>query len=226
MNQTLIPMATLAASFLTLFGGAEWIHRKGRLEAEWSRKLVHIVTGLITLAFPLVLTSHWQVLILCASFGVILSISKRNAFLPSINGIDRKSHGSILYPVSVYGCFLMFQWQGDLIWFYAPILTMAICDPIAAWVGSQTNWKPYQVGADKKTLGGSLAFLGASALLLTGLFSWMPFPAEGSPTILALFLASMATLAEGISQHGRDNFWIPVAVSLGMLFPTIITHLI
>lgn len=216
MNPAIVPIATLAASFLTLFGSAEWMYRKDMLQVEWSRKFVHIVTGLITLSFPILLSSHWQVLLLCSSFGVILIVSKKMDLLESINGIDRPSQGSILYPLAVYLSFIVFEEKGGLIWFYAPILTMAICDPVAAWVGKKHPWRPYQVGNDSKTISGSSGFFVSAFLLLTGLFLGTSISLSLPIVVAAAGIAMVATLTEAISQHGSDNIWIPLVVIISL----------
>src|SRR5690606_10098770 len=107
------PMLTLAGAFAALFAAAEVLYRVWRMNAEVTRKVVHIGTGLLALLFPLVLTSHWQVLALCGSFAVLLWISIRYKFLPSINGIRRKSYGSLGYPISVYVSFLAYEYSGQ-----------------------------------------------------------------------------------------------------------------
>lgn len=216
MNPALIPMATLAASFLTLFGSAEWMYRKEWLQVEWSRKYVHIVTGLITLLFPIVLTSHWQVLLLCLSFGVILVISKKLSLLQSINGISRASHGSILYPLAVYLSYIIFEEKGELIWFYAPILTMAICDPMAAFVGKKKPWSPYKVGQDTKTISGSLGFVFSAFVLLLSLFTFLHVTLVVPIAVAALIVAIIAAFTEAISQDGSDNIWIPIVVLISL----------
>lgn len=52
----------LAAAFLGLFGIAEWLFVTYKPQAEYTRKFVHIGTGLLSLLFPLLLTSVWSVL--------------------------------------------------------------------------------------------------------------------------------------------------------------------
>ena len=100
-QQEIIYMAIYAGSFLALFGIAELLYHYAKVYIEITRKVVHIGTGLITLSFPLVLTTHWSVLILTISFVVILVISKKFNLLKSINGIRRSSRGSILYPIII-----------------------------------------------------------------------------------------------------------------------------
>src|ERR1700741_4724092 len=101
MSKDIINTIILACSFLALFGLAEFIYHTFKVRAELTRKLVHFGTGILTLLFPVMLNNHWLVLFLCGSFALILMVSLKFNLLKSINAIDRKSHGSISYPISV-----------------------------------------------------------------------------------------------------------------------------
>ncbi|SEJ58201.1 phytol kinase [Dyadobacter sp. SG02] len=209
----IIPPLILASCFLALFGLAEALYHFGKVRAEWTRKIVHIGTGLLTLFFPVVLVSHWQVLFLCASFLVILLASLKFGWLPSINAIDRFSYGSILFPVIVYMLFLVFEMKGNgLIVFYLPILILAICDPVAALVGKRLPFGKYQVLGCGKSVAGSLAFL-VSAWLVTAA-TVTAFNNIPSGMMLILSVPIVATIAEALGVKGMDNFTIPASVVL------------
>lgn len=209
----IIPPLILACCFLALFGLAESLYRFGKVRAEWTRKIVHMGTGLLTLLFPVVLISHWQVLFLCASFLVILLASLKFGWLPSINAIDRFSYGSILFPVIVYALFLVFQMADrGLIVFYLPILVLAICDPVAALVGKRFPFGKYQVMGGGKSAAGSLAFF-ASALLVTAV-TVSTFNDVHSGMLLVVLVPAVATISEALGVKGMDNFTIPASVVL------------
>jgi phytol kinase len=208
----------LASSFLLLFGVAELLYHKLKVKVELTRKLVHIVTGLLTLLFPVMLNNHWLVLLLCSSFALILVVSLRFNLLKSINAIDRESVGSIAYPVAVYGCYLAYDYTGqNYLYYYLPILTLAICDPIAALTGKRWPIGKYKVGKDSKTLMGSSMFF-LSALILSWYFI-RTFTGDDKISIIgsALAVSAVATMTEAISRRGLDNITIPGAV-LVMLF--------
>lgn len=207
----IIPPLILACCFLALFGVAELLYHFGKVRAEWTRKIVHIGTGLLTLLFPLVLSSHWQVLFLCAGFLMILLASLKFGWLPSINAIDRFSYGSILFPVIVYLLFLIFQMAGKgLIIFYLPILILAICDPLAALVGKRFPFGKYRVWGCGKSVAGSLVFL-VSAWLVT-VATVLAFDNVPSGMQLILLVPFIATVAEALGVKGMDNFTIPASV--------------
>jgi dolichol kinase len=136
---------------------------------------------------------------------IILVASIRFNLIKSINAIDRKSYGSITYPVAVFGCYLAFEYSGDnYAYFYLPILTLALCDPLAAIFGK--TWPYGKIG--KKTIVGSSAFFVSSLIL--ALVIHQSF-------VKALLIAIVSTIAEGVTPHGLDNLTVPASV-LGILF--------
>lgn len=218
-----LPVLWLGVCFLALFLIAELLHRLARVPAEYTRKLVHAGTGVLTLLFPVFLTEVWQVAILCGSFLVLLLISLHTGWLPSINAVERKTAGSWLYPIIVFLCFLFYEGSkgGEQIrfnryyFFYLPLLLLAFCDPAAALAGGY--WKrKYRDTPPGKTLAGSLAFFLLATLicLVCGLaFLKRPAPSNILPvTVLSVPIAT--TLAERVSGRGWDNFTVPAAAML------------
>lgn len=214
----------LSLAFLVLFGSAELIYHLGKVKAELTRKYVHTGTGLLTLLFPILLSSHWWVLLLCGSFFIILLISLKHKFLPSINAIDRKSNGSLFYPVIVYMIFVLYEWKSELmglpdfIYFYLPVLTMAICDPLAALFGKRWPLQTYKMNRDQKSIMGTGVFILSSILLTLFLFYQIRITSISGPLLLtALIIGVGAALTEAASRKGADNFFIPLSSWLLLL---------
>jgi phosphatidate cytidylyltransferase/phytol kinase len=215
-NEIYIAIA-LAASFLVIFGLAEIGYHFLHIKAEYTRKFVHIASGLLTLTFPLFLTNHWLVLALCLSFAGLLLGSLALGLLPSINAVGRFTLGSLAYPAAIYGTFLVYSHYHSLLYFYYPVLTLTICDPIAALVGRKTGWKKYSIANEHKSLSGSLAFFVAALILGFVLLSAMDF-ALGLPALITVCLvAAISAITEGISPKGLDNITIPAVVILILL---------
>ncbi|MDF3028376.1 MAG: phosphatidate cytidylyltransferase [Fluviicola sp.] len=215
MNDDIVPLIWLSFCFLGLFGISELIHRITSTKVEHTRKLVHFGTGALTLLFPAYLTSSWSVLVLCASFAVILLFSLKYRFLPSINAIDRESHGSILYPLAVYSCFLLYEYhQYDLMFFYAPVLVLAISDPLAALFGKRWPKGEFTVGKYSKTLMGCTAFLLSAFVVLLGLSYLFNKELSFMTAYQLVLVATGATLVEAVSGKGSDNLTIPLSVVL------------
>lgn len=226
MMQELITITWLGACFLALFGLAEWLHRGFRVQAEITRKIVHIGTGLLSLLFPLYLHQIWQVALLCGLFLVLLVFSKRKQFFSSINNIARPSYGSLLYPVSVFGiyCFYHFQLQQHnlfqpLYYFFAPVLLLAICDPVAALTGNMYKHYHPQT-AQGKTFAGSTGFFISAFILCISLQICLKNKENAFIIILlnGVFTSIITTISEWYSGKGRDNLMIPLSAVICLLF--------
>lgn len=204
----------MSTAFLLLFAISEWLYLKKNVQVEITRKISHIGTGILTLLFPVFLTSHWEVLILCSSFLVLLVLSIRFKFLKGINNVERTTYGSVLYPVAVYLVYLAYASTGNLGHFYAPILILAISDPVAALVGKNWPMIPYSIGSEEKTVAGSVAF-SISAFFIAGMI-WIVggevLSVQSIFTVLAI--AILSALTEAVSRKGWDNLSIPLSVLL------------
>jgi len=203
---------TLMATFLTIFGSAEFFYHQFNLRVEWSRKYVHCAAGLMTLLFPVMLGSHWLVLMMSVCFAVILFFSKKLNLLKSIHNIERKSKGAILYPIAIYFCFLMYDLVDLGIFFYLPVLIMAVSDPVAALCGKRFPRGNYQIGSAHKTVVGSGAFMISAFMICFGVFSllWqLPFYLM---ITCSIGIAVATTVVEAVSGNGSDNITIPACV--------------
>lgn len=226
MNTQFAYCLILGGCFLALFALGQFLYRVVKVQAEYTRKLIHVGTGLLTLLFPVLLENHWYVLLLCSLFAVILTLSMKFNFLPSINAINRKSHGSISYPIAVYCTFLFYAYdctndcshthEKQTAFYFIPILTLAICDPLAAVLGKRFPIRFYRVGEGNKSFGGSLAFFISAALIcLIILYGGLAGTHSLSGAlIMSLVIAMVTTLAEAVTRNGFDNLTIPAAAML------------
>jgi dolichol kinase len=215
MNKEIINTGILAALFLLLFLIAEFLYHKLKVKAHLTRNIVHFGTGMLTLLFPVMLANHWLVLFLCAGFAIILIISVKFNSLKSINSIDRISYGSILYPIAVYGCYLVYDYFGkELLFFYLPVLTLAICDPIAALFGKRWPYGNFRIGNDTKTVMGSLAFFISSVAVTLILFYFLSTKNLNDVLPVTLLIAATSSVTEVLSVKGIDNITIPASVVL------------
>jgi len=218
MDKNVVSMLVMATAFLALFAFAEILFRHFKVNSENTRKIVHIGTGLLALLFPITLSNHWQVLLLCSVFAFLLIFSRIKGFLPSIHAIRRQSYGSFGYSFAVYISFLAYEYQGrQYVYFYLPVLILAICDPFAAYVGRKKRYKPYRVGHGMKTLGGSFAFFILAIVATAVVYLYLnDFPSPLRFICISLTVSVTATLAEAVSRRGLDNVTIPMAVLLGL----------
>lgn len=199
----------LSSFFLLVFAIGEIAYRVFKVRAEYTRKWSHIASGFLSLLFPYYFDSILWVGIICAIFLLFLYGSKQLKLLPSINAVERKTHGSILFPAAVFLSYCAYKWQGDeLVYFYLPVMTLAICDLSAAIVGKSYPIIKIPVFNENKSLGGLLAFL-ISSLAMNAVFLCTGFPLS----ITSVCVVSLtAAIVELCSPHGIDNITIPASV--------------
>lgn len=218
MNQDVQNALILGGMFTALFALAEALYHWCGVKAEYTRKMVHVVSGISSLAFPILFDTHWMVLALCSSFALVLWLSYQYNHLPSINKVGRHTHGGLLFPVVVYLCFWGYTQSEMYIYYFLPILILALSDPLAALAGKSMPIGPYLVFGQSKTLMGSSAFF-VSALLCTTLALWlMEGAALPKAFIAGAFIALVTTTVEAISHKGYDNLLIPISGIAALLF--------
>lgn len=213
----------LSACFLALFAFAEVLYRVFNVKAEYTRKIVHIGTGILTLLFPMYFTSTWQVALLCITFLAVLYISERIGLLPSINNIGRKTAGSLLYPVVVVIVFAFYKYMlaryvvfNGLLYFYLPILAMAIGDPVAALAGNVAKDETKGIKTNKGTISFFIVVSVVSTMLMYVLNDERY--SIGELVVFAIPLAALTAIAERVTGGGWDNFTIPLIACCYLLF--------
>lgn len=206
----LLSAGIIGSLFLLLLGGAELWARKGNPRPEWTRKLVHLGGGAISLSFPFFINSPWVVLGMALSLSALFWLGAEKDFLKSLHSVDRSSRGSEYYPLAIFFVFLL---SADRVWIYiASVLTLALADSFASLVGGRYGRIRYEVGSSSKSLEGSLAFL-----LLAFFAIYIPcmFMTE-LPGLVCLFcallVATLVTGFEAVSLRGSDNLFVPIGV--------------
>ncbi len=227
MTPILFTFITLSACFLALFAFAEMLYRVFNVKAEYTRKIVHIGTGILTLLFPLYFTATWQVAVLCITFLAVLYIAERIGLLPSINNVGRKTAGSLLYPVVVIIVFAFYKYMlsryvvfNGLLYFYLPILAMAIGDPVAALAGNVDKHEAKGTKTNKGTISFFIVVSVVSAMLVYVLNDERYRISE--VVAFAMPLAALTALTERVTGGGWDNFTIPVIACCYLLILSIV----
>lgn len=204
----------LAGSFLALFFISELLYRRFSIDGEVTRKISHVGTGLIILVFPFVLEIHWQALILCVAFILLLLLSMKLDFFQGINNVKRRTYGSLLYPVAVYMVFSFYLHTETLINFYIPVLVLALSDPMAALIGRKWPIRNYSIRGDTKSVMGAIVFFLSAFLISFGLMMTMSDLPLTNALTTSMFLALLTAVVEAISGRGVDNLTIPLVAML------------
>ncbi|MFT6864374.1 MAG: phytol kinase [Akkermansiaceae bacterium] len=184
------------------------------LSPEVSRKAVHLGMGLICLTFPWLFSTNWHVDLLAAlAVATLLFIRCAKPPLGKVlHEIERLSCGELLFPIGVAIVFRLAN--GDLDLYFPAIGVLTFADTAGALIGKRFGKHPYRTNAGQKSLEGSLAVFVVSFIIVSiaGLSS-DPLTAF----LIAIVVALVATMAEGILGAGADNLVLPIAVA-GLIF--------
>jgi uncharacterized protein (TIGR00297 family) len=130
----------------------------------------------------------------------------------------RRSWG-MLYFAMVYAVLLWFFGEDEPALVFYPMAILALADGMATVVGERLGKLRFRWGGDERSLMGSVVFFVMTlAMLLLGHFvnGQLPLWSTFDVTFL-VFVALFVTVVEAISESGRDNIWIPLAVAYWLL---------
>jgi len=199
----------VSAVFLAIFGIAEILRGFNACSMEMSRKFVHLAAGLVAVSFAYVFSSHWTLLLMCSGFVILMKGGKALNLLTAIHGVDRKSSGDILHPISLYLTFLITAEIKRPEYYVISTLVLSISDTLAALIGQSYGVKIYKVEEEKKSIEGSLIFLLSTFIIVHLGLLLLSDVGRPESVLTALVIAILVTIFEAISLGGADNFFIP-----------------
>lgn len=209
---------------LLVFILSDVLYHKVKMQVDHTRKFAHVLSGLITMTFPLFIDALWQISLMTVLFLGLLYTSENKKWFQGITGVERKTKGSWLFVISIWICFTASLKFGDL-FFTLPIAVLTFADTMAYFVGKAFPLKSYSIFNGKKSIGGSLAFF-CTAVVVFIIYQYLTQSAFTLSILIFIFIASiLATLAEAVSSRGWDNFTVPI-VTLAVLFFYIIYNVI
>lgn len=183
--------------------------------SELKRKAVHLIMGIFCLTLPWIFSSPSQVdLLALISVSLLLAIRWFKPALGQIlHSVKRLSFGELLFPVGVAIVFRLAN--GDLSTYLPAIAVLTFADTAGALIGKRFGKHHYRTNAGTKSLEGSLAvFLVTFLILLVSGISQDPL----TNVLIAIVVALVATMAEGILGAGIDNLVLPIAVAALIFF--------
>jgi phytol kinase len=200
-------------AFAILMGGLFLLRQRYSLPAESVRKLVHGGMGLAVLSLPWLFSSAWPVMLLTGSFvaiflGLRVSRRLRQSVGSVLYAVDRDSWGEVYFALGVGALFLLTRNEPFL--FCVPVLILAFGDSAASLAGERFGRWRFKAWGGNKSVEGSLSFL-AVALVIANFALRVLTPLADIETLLvALTLALLVTLVEGIAGKGSDNLFVPL----------------
>lgn len=205
----MLKLCLLILAGLTTLALLEIIRRRLKVTNEDSRKIYHVVHGIIIAIAPF-LVSYKIIILLELFLLVTMFLVKTFNLFPWLYRVGRLSWGEYFGVVAVILIALLepSKWV-----FLAALLHLGVADALAAVIGKRYGKKhQFNVFGQTKSWPGSLTFF-VSSLALTTMVIVASQSTRDSLLLLAL-LPLLTALAEAASPYGSDNFIVPVLVTV------------
>ncbi len=210
------PVAAISLVIVALGGlmlAVRYAQRRFTLHPELSRKIVHVVMGLVCLTFPWLFQETWPVWTLAGIAVIGLGAIRLLPLIKSqlgqvLGGVERESWGEILFPLAV--AFVFTLARGEVLLFCVPVAILTLADATAALVGRKYGYDKYETDDGWKSVEGSAAFF-AVAFFTTAIALRWGAKVEGLELVLmAVVMGLILMLMEAIAWRGLDNLFVPL----------------
>ncbi len=206
-------------------GIAEFLRYRFHGSPEITRKLVHILTGILIYFAPQVFYSGIPAILLAVTFICVNFVAVQFDLLKGIHGTNRHSYGTVYYPLSFLALVLLF-WDSAPHIISISILVLAVGDASAAIVGENLRHPHiFYLTSDKKSFEGSAVMFVSTFLIVFSSLKYSNISTTYDPIILAVVTSIFATVFEAISSRGFDNYTVPLSTAFMLHhFSTFPTH--
>lgn len=183
------------------------------LSPEGSRKALHVAMGCVCASFPWLFHSPWSVAATCLTSTLLLLLLRWHRDLrPTLGsvlyGVSRHSFGEVYFALAVI---LLFFLAGDEpALFLAPVLLLTLGDAVAALVGVAYGRTTYETRDTRKSWEGSIALFTISFLAVLVPVLLLTATGRLESLLVALLVALLAVMLEGLSWRGLDNLVLPL----------------
>ncbi|MBN1352932.1 DUF92 domain-containing protein [candidate division KSB1 bacterium] len=208
---------------IMLIGITEGIRRSFHWAPEATRKVVHIATGLLIAATPLLIKSRTPLLLIAAAFAIVNAFAIRFNFLKGMHSTNRHTYGTVFYPLAFILLLLLF-WENHKAVLIISVLIMAIADALAAIVGENiAHQHHYNLIGERKSIEGSITMFAAtlgitfSGLKLGGIYNGYEIT-TAQCLWTAVIVGIIAVVTEALSRKGSDNLSVPLSVGFILHF--------
>ncbi len=210
MTLLFILSALLGFSLIVL---SHYLRKYRRISRETARKLVHIAHAFVVSGWP-AFFGYTFVILGELLFVLVVLIAQEYRIFHDLKQVDRKTWGEFFLPLGVIWLALI----TPPIWvFVSCLLLLGLSDGIAAIVGQRVKSKRYKVFGQKKSVGGTVAFVMSACLIMTCvvLFSDISMSTQ---QILGVTIAVpiLTAFAENVSPFGSDNISILVVAYVAL----------
>lgn len=200
------------SSIIVLLLGVEYAIQHLNINKIFTRKFIHISTGLIIVVVSVLSLSKFPITLFAFIYLFVDLWALKKGKFQSIHQ-DKKSLGTSYYAISIFLLAILFWDQ------YKPIfiitnLIMIIPDAFAAIIGVQFAKNYFIPIKEKKSaIGAMTMFLLTLIIVFITLQIYYSFSID-TIIIITLSISMLATAAELLSAYGSDNLSVPFISAL------------
>ena len=173
---------------------------------EIVRKIIHIGIGPIIPIAQLLKVDQNSALIFTGIISLIVLANYIYKIFPTIEDIERKSYGTILYCLSLFILIWLF-WDKDPYALITGFFMMTFGDGLAGLVGKSFNSKSWIFLKQTKSLFGTLTMFFTSFLVVCSI----GYAQQNNFNLNYFMIAFISTILEQFSILGIDNFIVPIS---------------
>jgi uncharacterized protein (TIGR00297 family) len=203
-------IAFIAISFI--IACLEIMHKKYHIAGNITRKLLHIIVGLLVCLSVLIIHTNFPIIIIALIFILVNWLAIRKQKLRSIH-INSVSYGTVYYPIATI-ILVLLLWQDHKFIFILSILIMSISDTFAGIIGERFARNYFILVKERKSIIGTITmFLYTFFILITGFLAYYE-QNIGNSILLSLVIALPVTVSETVSSKGNDNLFVPLVAAV------------
>ena len=174
----------------------------------YTRKFIHIITGLILCIVAYYLQSNIPIILFSLLYVIIDLWALRKGKFKSIHP-DGNSFGTIFYAISVFTLALIF-WNELKFLFIITNLIMIIPDAMAALMGEQYARAFFTPLTEKKSLIGMMTMFFLTTIIIISALLTFYHISLTEVILIAVTVGIIATVSELLSFRGSDNLSVPM----------------
>lgn len=213
----IVLMAAVLTVMIIMLWLAGRVTMRLQLEAELKRKVVHVLTGLVSLSFPWLFSSALPVIVMIALSLLTMAalrspLLKKYSISTVLHDVQRTSYGEFYLLISVGLLFTLSV--GQPILYILPLSVIALSDTASALIGTRYGSRHFTVADGLKSLEGSAAFFAVTLLVSLILLMLLTDAPDINVLALSVLVAGFTTAVESDSWKGLDNIFVPVGAHI------------
>lgn len=192
-------IVAFSALFVSVFGTIQWVKHRFAVSAEYTRRLAHVVSGMLTILNHEFLSPVIFVVMVVGG-GVAIVLTRILKIGSAVHDVERRTYGDAILAVGYLGAYAL-SFVNETV-FIPAVLVITFADALAGLTGNLLK-------SPAKTLAGSAVFFVVTVIIFT--------VTTPIPLVVAVGVALVLTAVERVSMLGFDNVTVPVLTAMLLL---------